>query len=640
MQQTLSPKIKAQMDLWNKEVNKEHKRYSLDIETMNYLGNNKFKMGLGYTEKLLIGLYDGETYKQFDSFKEVLKFLYSQNDVSIVFAHNGGKYDFLYLMDTCVKGKCHVSDVISLGSSIIFTINYKKKKIIFRDSFKLLPSGLEALAKSYLPTLRKMEMNYDKSYFQEEIEEYLRVDCLSLFEVLKTFESDINAILYEKFGDRADLINIEDYVSIASLAFYILNRYYLKGITKNYFSIEEEEFIRKGYFGGRVEIYKFTNLEGNLNYFDVNSLYPSVMNFFEYPIGQKVWVLGHESIMNYLRLGKLGMIEAEIEQAEQLITILPYKKPDKKGTIFPTGKWKGIYTSVELLEAMNNGAKITFIKGIFLEKKKRIFKEFVDDFYSLKQNSTGSKREIAKLLLNSCYGKTGQRRTKQKIIMEKDIIDKDLDLGDYEALGESGFYYREEVSYRNRKVNPIYACFVTAYARIYLFRLMKKAGFDKCYYCDTDSLVMEGEYDKEFVHDSNLGMFKKEYESVLKAYFVSPKLYALRIKEKYSEKKYDKIKDRLNCYKQGDYLIYDVIKGKGVDKNFMKKMSYETFVDLCKTKNFKFVSRQMVSFKQKFNLCATRDNDTFVNLQEIPKDLALTYNKRVRRGNVTKPIKL
>lgn len=623
-----------------KENLKYLKRFVLDIETMQDMHNGSFKMGLGEMDKILIGLYDGIEYHQFDTFKEMLKFIYKNYNHSIVYAHNGGKYDFLYLMNTCVQEKCYLDQIINIGGSIIFTLRYKNKTIKFRDSLKILPSSLAKLSKSYLKIDdRKLEMDYSKSHKIEEIEVYLKRDCEALFNVLTIFEKELNDTCNNTLNKKVR-INLDDKVSIASQSFNILLKGYIGKKTRCFLNKEEEDFVRAGYYGGRVEIYKFSGK--NLNYYDVNSLYPTVMQKNEYPIGKHFFIKGYDIICKLINHGYLGMVKARITYPKSVICLFPVRI--KEGTIYPYGTFEGVYSTPELIRAEKEGAKVEFIEGIFWLKKERIFKEFIDDFYQLKRNSTGAKKEISKLILNSCYGKFGQKRTKQIIISESEALKKRKEIINYNVLGDDSssmrFYCKDELSYRNRNINPVYASFITAYSRIYLFDFMKKLGFEHIYYCDTDSIICDIDMENRYIDDKELGLFKKEYSCVHEGYFVSPKLYALRIKEEYNPDKFNKIIQNHYAYLENGYMFYDIIKAKGVYKEFTEKMSLDKFKQIVQNKDFKFENKNMIGFKQKFNRLAFKEGDNFVNLDITNKELLCTYNKRIRKGNVSEPIEL
>ena len=80
--------------------------------------------------------------------------------------------------------------------------------------------------------------------------------------------------------------------------------------------------------------------------------------------------------------------------------MLPLKYEGK--TIYPTGTWTGTYFSEELkaVLALNLGYQFNIIEA-HRYSKGDIFTKFVNHFYDIKRNSTGSKKFLAKLCLNS-----------------------------------------------------------------------------------------------------------------------------------------------------------------------------------------------------------------------------------------------
>ena len=83
--------------------------------------------------------------------------------------------------------------------------------------------------------------------------------------------------------------------------------------------------------------------------------------------------------------------------------MLPLKYEGK--TIYPTGTWVATYFSEELKAVLdlNLGYQIRVIEA-HRYSKGDIFTKFVNHFYNIKRNSTGSQKFLAKLCLNSLYG--------------------------------------------------------------------------------------------------------------------------------------------------------------------------------------------------------------------------------------------
>ena len=79
-------------------------------------------------------------------------------------------------------------------------------------------------------------------------------------------------------------------------------------------------------------------------------------------------------------------------------------------TIAGLGTWAGWITSYEYDKAIDLGYKIEILKGYSFARK-IIFKEYVDKLYQLRLEYTKDNpmNLIAKLLMNSLYGKFGMK---------------------------------------------------------------------------------------------------------------------------------------------------------------------------------------------------------------------------------------
>lgn len=157
-----------------------------------------------------------------------------------------------------------------------------------------------------------------------------------------------------------------------------------------------------------------------------------------------------------------------------------------------------------------------FHGGYYFMGKHGMFTDYIDEWYNMKSESkrTGNlgMAYIAKLMLNSLYGKFGMRLDgKSKI----PYFDKESNIVRYkmsEKEERAGVYL------------PV-ATFITSYCRDKIIRTANSV-YDRFIYADTDSLHILGtnpanEID---VDDYRLGAFKKESEFV-RARFVRQKAY-------------------------------------------------------------------------------------------------------------------
>ena len=79
-------------------------------------------------------------------------------------------------------------------------------------------------------------------------------------------------------------------------------------------------------------------------------------------------------------------------------------------TVSPLGTWSGLYSTTEIYNAMDNfGYDFKINRGILFNRTV-MFEEFVKFFFEMKAISSkdNPRYYIAKLMMNSLYGKMGQ----------------------------------------------------------------------------------------------------------------------------------------------------------------------------------------------------------------------------------------
>ena len=277
---------------------------------------------------------------------------------------------------------------------------------------------------------------------------------------------------------------------------------------------------RKAYHGGRVEPFWLGEWEGLLRHkVDVNSMYPFVMREYPYPtvlrsiLTEPDLGLVREKLSRYLVIA-----ECEVEVPEPV-----YPFEGKQGVIYPVGKFKAFLCTPELTYGLERG----YIKKVYqmaLYQGERIFTEYVDYFYPLKARygTEGNSvyRTAVKMMLNSLYGKFGQRGSKMKVLgtcrPELVRVETWSEYGTNRCgitlwLGGSVIEIEEmELSY-NSFVAISAHC--TAYARMYLWEMINEAGRGNYFYVDTDSLLLSDTGLANLSHrldNSKLGMLKME----------------------------------------------------------------------------------------------------------------------------------
>jgi hypothetical protein len=510
----------------------------LDIESKDGPGQKA-----GFTRPFMVGVYDGKTFVPF--FDQDNSGTWDQRyykpggcvDLAMryicqkkyrnyhVYAHNGGRFDHLFLlpwlMDEGEKRGFKFS-IIPVASSIQMLDVWrgeKWNKWRFLDSYKLIPTSLDKAAKSFgLPGKLKHDLHLHEN--DPGWIDYNKQDCVELYNVVERFHHYVETVLGGEVGITAPSTSIK-----------LLRRKYLNAPIPR--SEDTHEFVRASYFGGRVEVFKRAG-EG-LSYFDINSSYPACM-LEPMPGGHAAWWEGEPP--KRFKERRIGFAEVEVTVPEDLvIPPLPMRGnkdnglPDGK-LVFPTGHLRGIWEWSELQLAMEVGCTIdVWHKSVWYEQVS-LFEGFVTDLYKYRNKNHEDYDEglagVVKIMLNSCYGKFGQKTLRKKIYRHDD---PELPEDAVPATGEpnSPIWYAEEET-DAAYIMPQIAARVTALGRVKLYRYMmeaQKAG-GNVYYCDTDSIITDVREGIETT--TELGGLKDEYPEQsgnLSGRFLGPKLYLL-----------------------------------------------------------------------------------------------------------------
>ena len=179
----------------------------------------------------------------------------------------------------------------------------------------------------------------------------------------------------------------------------------------------------KAYYGGRTETLKRGEVS-DLNYYDINSLYPSVMHGCLYPDPNTMRIT-HKNSRKYIDMYD-GVSSVEIHCPDSIkVPLLPYRYDNK--LYFPRGTFKGWYSHVELRKAMDLGYILKHVEKTYYYKESCCpFVDYVSDIYAkrMKYKSEGSVMQlIAKLFLNSLYGKFGQKFEDRDLWIHEDDFD-------------------------------------------------------------------------------------------------------------------------------------------------------------------------------------------------------------------------
>jgi hypothetical protein len=389
-------------------------------------------------------------------------------------------------------GNGEISTLISnMGKYYSIEVRFRTGvKVTLLDSLKKLPLSISGIAKAYNLPEQKLHIDYDEyrapgHELTEDERKYL-----------------VNDII---IGAKAIALMLEEGMTALTIGSDSLNAY--KTMMPRFshrfpeLPIEYDDDFRLAYRGG----WTFLNpkyartVVGPGTVYDVNSLYPWVMRTQPLPWGHPKWFNGYPwrtaafivsiTFTAKLRRGYFPIIQVKgnpmyaptqyLDEIEDPITL--------SVTSVDLAMWEKHY-DMDILSY--NG-------GYYFQTDTGFFDEYIDHFMEIKANSKGGQRTLAKLHLNSLYGKFASRPrvTGKHPILENEVI----------RLVEG-----EEVVKR-----PIYtplSVFVTAYARKKTIEAAQ-ANYENFVYADTDSIHVIGDVPEGSmeIHPTNLGAWKKEY---------------------------------------------------------------------------------------------------------------------------------
>lgn len=499
----------------------------LDIETDGLGG--QFIYGATY--------YPEDGIRFHDTMLDLVKYV-SQHLGTEWYAHNGAKYDYLYMLENGSDSKAYLLEnfnvsILSTKASTIglvlhpsefdtATKRVRKYDIKLKDFYRIVPFSLQKVTDKFCTQYKKLggTIDWNKEKFDKTNEthiQYLINDILSLYEAITVF----SGIVFDIFGIKLGW-------TTPGMAMDAWQR----SMTSTFKRLPEDlrKFIRNTYHGGMVQVRHthkpdiFHGIKANdltIKAYDVNSMYPAQM-LKGVPTGTPI------EIFEYVE--KPAFYHANITIPD---TIFPFIAVQEKwGTLYPTGTFDAYLTSVELELLLEHGGTLNQIyKGYAFDKTEPIFDAFINKCMTVRIKNKDTILEIvAKLFQNALYGKFGSREEIQSL--ELAIFPSSEDALAYidEKTGEpiAGLWLTEkklDVPY----LHPEWASWITASARVTLAKAIIALD-DTFIYCDTDSIKFFdiGQTIDIEISDTKYGAWKSEgeFDDVV---VVAPKTYGLHM---------------------------------------------------------------------------------------------------------------
>lgn len=446
-------------------------------------------------------VFDGLEHFPFFTWSEFLELLQT-HQWSTLYAHNGGGWDYLSLVEYLLREKGASLSAMLSGSTVIgFIGEVGGRKIRLLDSLRLFFASLEKVGKAFSPESPKLAIDAKPESLWETDRltfwRYLRQDTETLYHSLKRFEDIVNSIaLIGELG-----------MTLASTSMRVFRRKYLKEPIPIPTSDKLRAFLRAGYRGGRVECFRKGYCK-SLRVYDVNSLYPYCMSKYAVPTTNVgVWT-------KTFTPGSTGVYRVRFTHRPKLTIPL-----------FQGNPAKGTYYAPELEKALELGYKFDVLEGYRFESSGIIFAEFVRELYAIRStDKDGPLGQACKLLMNSLYGKFGESPDKKALVCYSsfDDLSRLCREGTVEIIDETRGIAIQTIEKQSANEHVGIAGTITSAARVELYNAIESAS-GRVWYADTDSVHTEGTIANS---GQNIGQLKLEFQG--EAAYAGRKLYALR----------------------------------------------------------------------------------------------------------------
>lgn len=601
----------------NKKRKNPPKIFTLDTETRGLFG-----------EIFRVGLYCGNKYHASDNFEDIKNLLvkYSTKYECHVYIHNLD-FDLSKLIHDVIpnaelKNSLFINNNVTTFTTSLTSLSddsedeILSEAITWHDSSKIVTGTLKKICQDFglaehqskidlkqhilnlgwarnskgqpIKNINEYDAFESEGYYfknvhpwESELNAYLRMDCESLYEI-------INQLV------EISELELEDFLrcpTTASLALKIFKTNYEKDykkiISTNYLTGNGryyEKYIRSAYTGGRTEV--FIPLLKNGYHYDVNSLYPYVMENYRLPYGYCQLHEGdkaRQTFKYWYNFNKgAGFIHADVYVPDMFLPPLPVMRGK---LLFPVGNIRGYWSFEEIKLALEVGCEIRKIHScLYFDKTDYLFKDFIKKYKHIKNTTKGAYRYFAKLVQNSLYGKFAMQRVRETLL---DISELEKCKQRYEDEGLMycvlknpliGDFIKADIEVNSEYIQPHISAYITSLARIELYRGLQ-AQYKKgdISYCDTDSIVCQHKMDDDKTHHLDYGKWKLE-NRVKEGIFLQPKVYyeshpALVEDDNGLYLKLDKDNKFINNIKETK-------KFKGIPKRKMMNITRHTYEDI------------------------------------------------------------
>lgn len=397
-------------------------------------------------------------------------------------AHAGGRYDVLWLLDWCRRKARVPKATIRLSGSSVASLAIGGGPIL-RDSARLIPMALATACKMFVGCALKQRLELPCNC-GEDCGGYcsirVRMPELQRRALREYLEADVESL-------RDTLVKLLEYASshqiilsgtVAGTSWRTAQA--RCGLVDAEWDLEEYRRARAGYYGGLCAV-GITEAE-RIERYDRTQAYPAAL-IKPIPTGERALLDRRTAPMAWAR-NRPGVYYASVDVPEMHAPPLPVRFRER--ITYPWGKIAGSWSRDELQHAEQLGCKIRRLHGgIAWAREETLLEPHVRHCFELreaaKQDDNTALAEWIKFVSNSITGGFAQD-PEHDIVVLGDYADDPA----YTPVGKYDWIWRRGVFSIPSRGHVHWAATLTADARVELHSQIVHAG-DDWVYSDTDS---------------------------------------------------------------------------------------------------------------------------------------------------------
>lgn len=426
-----------------------------------------------------------------------------------VFAHNGGRFDFLWFIDAIfrfglMRDGMKIDAAESGASIVMMTIKGPGLNLRFRDSFRMFPIALrymgskgevgveclmenpECREKARIQALHNKPVTGCGGYCairrgmpltgERRVMEYCAQDCRALWDgsrrLIAWAEDDLALTLAGTTGATAWKTAMS-----------------WKLIEKTPLQHRAWAWLRDGYYGGRVGLFRPEADRGW--HYDITSSYPH-QTCQPLPDGEPALISSPRDARKAYDRARPGIYRATVTVPECFIPPIPWRAKinGQRRNAYPTGTFTGAWALPELQYAEEIGCEVIPNSAMVFPAVRDAFRPLMNHLIAsrLRFGKDTAEGKLIKLWANSLYGKFAQEPRSHRLVLARSSFE--VPEGSI-PINEAGTAFL--VPYDHTPPIPDCshvekAAYITARGRIQLHRMLTAQGESDAIYCDTDSV--------------------------------------------------------------------------------------------------------------------------------------------------------